>query len=173
MLGRIMRGMTAGVAGALVLVGAASAGAAVRHVAMDKFRPSYNGLPNGNYTTATPYELGASVPSGTFSTYGGCARLKFPAGTRITGIWFEASGTAGWSYAAFKEHRYGEPESILNFSTQNFPGDVGERTLVPPSATGYSLKPGYDYYLCVQGDPGTASLTHNEFRGFKVRFSRP
>ncbi len=155
----------------MLLAGTGSAGAGVRYLSMDSFEDTFRGLPSGGFRYSRPWETGSvGQANGPFASYGGCAKLRFPAGTRISEIAYRASGNSGWTYAALREYRCGE-SNLVDFDIVNHPA-AGEHTLHAATDPPVVVRRGYSYAICFEGQPGSGTTDDNSVEGFKVTFRR-
>jgi len=158
---------------AVVLAAAGSAGAAVRFVHMDQFKATFQPLPAGDYGRFYPSALGGRTPLTTIANYGGCTVLKFKRGSVLSEITYVSRGNSGWSLTFLGEYRYGEVYNLASSGQIPYPAATEEKTLLAATDPSVTIRKGYRYYLCVEGQPGTNPADYNEFLGFRIRYTKP
>jgi hypothetical protein len=136
---------------------------------MDKFKQTFQVLQNGAYARYYPSSMGGKTLGVAFTNYGGCAKVKLPAGSTITQIQYTSVGTSGWSFSFLAEYRYGQGSYRVLFSDSSpvsYPTAQEEKS-IPKQQSDTTVRKKARYMLCVEGQPA------NDIWGYKIRYDKP
>jgi len=95
--------------------------------------------------------------------------VKLPVGATINEVKYTSTGDSGWSYSFLSEYRYSQGSYSVFFadtSPVGYPASSEEKTL-PKQASDTTIRKGYRYMLCVEGQPS------NDIWGYKIRYKKP